>query len=1002
MNSFLDRLALAYFNNFNELLPDTIFVFPNKRSGAFFRKSLHEAADGQLFFEPEIITIAEFIERLSGYTLANRFELLATLYDEYRVLSPEVEDFDRFVFWGDMLIKDFNDIDLYLANPHELFANVRNLREISTDYITDEQRAVIEEYWNVSLPLGNPDSFWSHIHHDSTGENHTTRDGFLALWEILDQLYANFNDSLSERGLTYTGHQYREVAATLSDTAGRDGLFGARRVVMAGFNQLSIAEIKIFEALRSMGIGDFYWETDFPSGLLGPDSTALRFINRYRKKFPSLIDIDRTTPELPHIDIVSIPSAVGQTKYISSLLDTWSKGNDERVISDPGNAIDTAIVLPTEELFVDLLHSIPPQFAGGVNVTMGLPLRMTPVAMLIGSVTRLHQRASMIRSQWHFYYEDICDVLANPLLNNILPEECNALRDMLEQKRMFTVPAELINQKYPALSDVFYGIDNLRDAEPVFDYSIRLIDFIDGLLPEDDGENSSNLERGFLLRYRQALQTLHDTLDSHNITLKENTFFALIDRAIASETVAFKGEPLRGLQIMGVLETRTLNFDNVIVMSMNDRIYPRRHWSNSFIPETLRRAYGVSTAEIQESMSAYYFYRLISGAKRVILLYDSRTESGDPSRYIHQLQFNLPAGSYSTHQYAYSISPAGHDGNFSIAKTPGIMRRISRYTSRGDDARSLSASSINTYLSCPLQFYFAYIQDLKVADEIVDYIDHSDYGSILHLAAENIYKAYRGNGKEVLITREILDEIATSPTIIPREVTNAINRIYNRLDNQHPDAVPGDKNAPYLNLTALTGEALIIHSLIVTSLRKMFELEKRDAPFYFIEGEMKVATKLDLGNKLTINLYASIDRVDRMPDGTIRIIDYKTGRDVTETKAIVNLFDPDGITPPNKAVRQLFIYANAYARHKHYDGPIQPSIYALRSVATQTEFNPVTINGIPMSDYRIHNNQVLDLLASRLGTLFDPETPITPDPSEDHCHYCKYKLLCGVAKERNY
>ncbi|MDE7397092.1 MAG: PD-(D/E)XK nuclease family protein, partial [Muribaculum sp.] len=691
--------------------------------------------------------------------------------------------------------------------------------------------------------------------------------------------------------------------------------------------------------------------------------------------------------------------SIGQTKYVATLLDKMSSGNDP-VISDPKNAIDTAIVLPSEDLFIDMLHSIPPQFAGGVNVTMGLPLRMTPVAMLLGSVTRLHQRATLVRGSWHFFYEDICDVLANPLLNSIQPDDCNSLRKELETKRMFTVPVKFIAEHFPTLADVFYGVDDLREARPVFDYSIRLLDFIEKSLPQHDNE-TANLERGFLLRYRMALQTLLDTVTAHDITMKENTFFSLIERAISSENASFKGEPLCGLQIMGVLETRTLDFDNVIIMSMNDRIYPRRHWTNSFIPETLRRAYGVSTSEIQESMSAYYFYRLISAARRVTLIYDSRTEAGDPSRYIHQLLFSLDPARISTHNYAYSISPGRTSSNFQIVKTPEIMERINRYRTTGQDAKYLSASSINTFLSCPLHFYFANIQELKVQDEIVDYIDYSDYGHILHTAAETIYKSYRGKASSLKVTSEVLDSILNSPTLIPTEVTNAINRHWHMLDNQHPDA-SGKKDDPYMNLTPLSGESLIIHGLIVKTLRKMFQLEKSMTPFEFVEGEMKLTVRLPVTSDLTINLLGYIDRVDRLSDGTIRLIDYKTGNDSTELKAITDAFESTPSSSPNKAIRQLFIYANAYAIENKYFGAIQPVIYNLKSIATQSALKPITIGADALSDYRTYNEQMMQMLGEKLSPLFDPESPIIPSPDENHCHFCNFKLLCGVAKERKF
>ncbi len=992
MTSFLERLAHTYIKQDKDLMIDYCFVFPNKRSGVFFKHFLENGiVEDSTFVLPEITTISDFISDFSDYVLADRYDLLFTLYDSYNSISNVIEEFDKFVFWGDMLLNDFNDVDKYMVSAPDLFRNLKNYKEISSDYLTDEQKEIINKYWGQQIPLDNADRFWNHI--ERKGEPRDNRESFLQLWEILGPLYDSFRSNLRAKGMAYSGMQYREAAGRLKTFTSED--ISYKRVVFVGFNVLSISELQIFERLKDLGIADFYWDYHFPE-IIARNNPASHFIKRYVKMFPSRYDITAEgDSDLPYINIIGVPSNVGQVKYTGKLLsDMVSDGR----IDNRDNAINTAVVLPSEDLFIELVHSIP-EVLSSVNITMGYPLRLTSIATLLRGVMAMHLRAKKVRNIWRFFYEDVSDILSNSLLGQFAHESCEALRKHMINERLFTISADYVAEKFPELSKVFFPIDDLRSSSEVFNYIKQLVDYIAGELSKlNDKSESLIIEIDFLTRYRQSIDTLQQRADRYGITMKDGTFFHLVERTIASETINFVGEPLKGLQIMGVLETRALDFDNVIMLSMNERIFPRKHYSKTFIPNILRKSYGMATMDFQECIYAYYFYRMVSGAKNVTLVYDTRTQalnSGDMSRYLYQLVNAYPTEKLSHRMAYFDVPVIEKEETFGIKKTPEIMAKIMRYASTGNDRRYLSPSTINEYIGCPLGFYLKHIEGLKVEDEVVEYMDESTFGTILHQVAEMSYKRLRGDADELRVTEDVLDLLLKDHINLERLITSAINQHYNKLPSENTDG-------NYKNLSPLFGEAKVISSVMLYFMKSLFRLEKSRAPFYFIEGERYFECRLPLNDSLSINLRGIIDRVDRMADDTLCIIDYKTGSDDVDVDTFDHLFQPkDNQKGHYKAVLQLFLYCNAYKSETDYDGPIHPMLYRFKKFSTEG-LKEVTIKKDALDDYRTLNKEFLSKLSKRMLELFDPNTPFLPDSHPMHCKYCNYKAICGQAMESSY
>ncbi len=975
MEPFLKQVAEVYVEQEAENLLDYCFVFPNKRSSTFFSRYMRDAIGPRNVIMPEITTIAGFTSSFSRLVPATRVEQLFVLYDNYRRLSQDIPDFDRFLFWGEMLISDFNDVDRYLVDPKLLFVNVKRLKEINANYLTEEQVEIITRYWGQDMEHYEPDRFWSHLGDDPTSLQHK----FLKLWEILLPLYEGYCRSLAERSLASEGMLLREAVSAVKDIPVGEMPF--KRYIFVGFNVLSTAEVKIFERLKARGLADFYWDFNSPAFEL-PGNKGSRFMKRNIENFPSKYQVDvEPVTKLPEITITCVPSKVGMVKETGEILRRWIA---DGVIKPADPAPATAIVLPEEDLFIPLIHSVPAEITD-LNVTMGFPLKFTPMASLLNAITVMQMRAADVRGERAYFHEDVKAILSHPLLQSIDVEACNTLLATLRKERMYTVPASFMTSNLPeGPGAIFIPVTDISNPADVYDYTRRVVDYLlDSTVTEG---KAARIERYFLESFSQSLDDLYAAMQEWNITMRESTFFHILRRALASAAVNFTGEPLKGLQIMGVLETRALDFDNIVILSMNERVFPRKHFTRSFIPDALRRAYHMSTVEFQESIYAYYFYRLISRARRVQLLYDGRTEgtrSGEMSRYLSQLLYLFPEAGI-THRRKVFPAPRVGDEVIVIEKTPAIMERLEAFRlPEGEDRRFLSASSINTYINCPLSFYLKHVEGLDLDDEVTDYMDSSTMGTILHEVMEKLYKNLRGKADSVRITPEVIDHISRHVHIEPL-VTRSINHRYLRKGEDCDDP--------------LVGESLLIGRVMTTYVQMLLQSEKALTPFEFIDAEMEVIGRLEVAPGIEVNIRQVIDRVDRLnpdaPDGgRLRVVDYKTGNDKVTFTSMNDLFDNTKYDR-RKAILQLLFYCNMLARKMNTDGPVSPVIYLFKTIATQG-IVPISYNRKPLEDYRTVNDEFLARFRETVAQIFDPDVPFTQAPDDHACTFCNFKSVCG-------
>lgn len=1050
MKPFLYSIAEAYLQYEHDNLVDYCFVFPNKRSGVFFHHAFARAShDLKITLpHPASTTISEFIENFASGKPAERLEMILILYQAYREViyshagadqsaqaTAEMVDFNKFQRWADIIIGDFNDVDMYLVDASQLFPNLERYREISANYLEPEVIEEIKRHWRIERIPEYNDSFWNHIVNISSSDPEDEKQSiidenekkgqairFFRLWQVMLELYKTFRQKLSEAGLFYPGMAYREATETIKRLQRKD--FNFKKYIFVGFNMLSAAEEKIFKLMKekrdessllSNPFADFYFDDASPAFAMQGNTTA-GFLHHYTELFPSQYNCIEPITDFPKIEIVGIASKSGQAKIAGGIVRHLYPENGEY-----GSDLlrHTAIILPQETMAQSVVAALPP-WISPVNLTMGYRLRDSRVATLIKDIVSMHLRSRKSKGITPtFFYEDVLKVLTHPLIRQTHPELCSRIIYDININRWYNIDGGYLTEKRSELAPLFKYVENSGSTDEVFSYFENLFNWLleqwnNQATPLEDSETididgsdladftkvsaSAVVDRMLVRAYQRALGRLRSLssryLNERDIYLSDSTLFHLLERLVGGETINFEGRPLDGLQVMGVLEARNLDFENIILPSMNEKIFPRKHYQKSFIPPHLRSAYGMSTQEHQESIYSYYFYRMIARASRVFLIYDARTQGvggGQMSRYLNQLIYLYKPQGLSNRIIGYSVESRG-EVDIHVKKTPEILKELQRYQAT-ENQRYLSASALNLYINCPLSFYLTHIAGYKREDEFHDYMDESTFGTIIHGIFEDIYNAERAQLSNGRFTRQVIESLMQKEVMIEQTITKRINRHYNHLGEN--------------NLTSLKGDAEIFGEIIKKYILLVLEREIDAGEFAYLASEFGSPIRLRLQgstDSAEINFKYSIDRVDRLyhdnNSSVLRIIDYKTGEDDTAIVDIKDMFEERTKSGKRaKAMLQLFLYCQALAQEKQLDEAIQPWIYSIRKVAT-TSFTPLMISNpnargkIYINDYRDYVTEFNDMMLDVLNDLFNPEVPFYPAKNDHACTFCNFAEIC--------
>ena len=958
MKPFLYQVASLFYEKWEAEVSRLAFVFPNRRTGLFFQKYLSEVADTPLF-SPTILTINDLFIQLSGKQSADRISMLFILYDIYIRQSGSTETFDEFLYWGEMLLNDFDDIDKYMANARMLFSNVTDLREIENDFdfLSDEQIAAIRSFWSSFYPRGDTPN----------------QQQFLAVWQVLYDLYEEFRATLAAEGKGYEGMIFREVVESMERGESPDLPY--EQIVFVGLNALSVSEERFLAQLQKREIADFYW--DYVSDkVTDPDNKASYFVSRNLKSFPSSMKLPPEEKVKTEIEVIGIPSGIGQAKHVYTLLSDWCK---EAEMSSE-EALRTAVILPDEHLLIPVLNAIPEQIRR-INVTMGYPLAGTPVASLIEYILALQKNVRYIDRNPLFYFRDVLPVLNHRYILSTSPEIISSLvKEITENNKIYISHTEL--EKTPLLEILFTPVTGV---EAFSDYLIKVLEELNKVMSalsdeeeEDAPQRTNDLEQEFIFHYFTTVNRMKEVMKDARIEMKIDTFFRLLKRVTDTITIPFHGEPLSGLQIMGVLETRALDFDRLIILSMNEGIFPQRKAANSFIPYNLRRGFGLPTYEHQDSVWAYHFYRLIERASHVSLLYDTRSnglQTGEVSRFVHQLHYHYEVPMRDK-LVVYNVS-SSKTPPLAVPKREDIMRRLDAYRKGG--SKAISASAINTYLDCPLKFYFSVVEGIREEEEVSETIESDVFGSILHKVMEELDKPFQGK----MVTVDLLKAIRKDTALLTGAIARAFASEFFKTEV----------------VRSLTGQNYLIGEMIRKYVEKILERDGKLTPFVYIESERKINGLISLSDHSEIRLKGFIDRVDEVLDA-IRIIDYKSGSGTTTFSSIESLFNKEE-KDRAKAVMQVFMYCWMYAHFTENKGKtIQPGIYYVRSLFSDP-FDPSVYHRIErgksekVEDFSGYAQAFEEGLRGCLDEIFNPEIPFTQTPTGKACSYCPFKGICG-------
>lgn len=926
-------------------------VFPNRRAGLFFNKYLSGLAEKPVW-APRDYTISDLMVELSSLEPADELFTLFELYEIYCQEKNVRESFDEFYFWGEIMLSDFDDIDKYLVNAPKLFQNISDLKSIEDQfsYLSEDQIRIIKRFWQNFEP----------------GRSSKHKDQFLDTWKVLNNLYSKLRQKLQNKKIGYEGMIYRNVAENLGNSETLTVPF--LKVFFIGFNALNECEKVLFRHLSSKGIADFFWDYD-DYYLKNNRHEAGRFIRMNIKEFGSAINNFSHTSLTgqKEIRIISVPSTVGQAKVLPELLADMNDISHE-----------TAIVLADEKLLVPVLHSLP-ETTGEFNVTMGYPVNETPVYSLVELIIDLQNNCRKYSDQnWRFYYRDVLAILNHPLIYQGLEMEIDELiKEITGRNKIFITGKEL--HKNFLLGSIFTRID---EAKQIPDY---LLGILEKLARDNIGQDHSykTLESEIIFQLYIRIKRLKEVIDESNIHLNTLTLFRLLRKTLMHTRIPFSGEPLAGLQVMGVLETRGLDFKNLIILSMNEDIFPGSPVSHSFIPHHLRFGFNLPTIEHQDAIYAYYFYRLIQRAKKITLIYNSKTEglsTGEKSRFIHQLLFD-PVFSVDEKVIAYNIQ-ANPEKPVLISKGGMVTDILNEYISGNVNKKFLSPSALNVYIDCSLRFYFRYIARLKEPEEVAEEIDQLLFGNMLHAAVNKLYKPFRSEQ----ITDLLLRELANNKEAIHSAIHYAFNQEYQSVS----DAGKAE----------IEGRNLIIHEILTQYLIQIMRADISYTPFSIIDMEGSYAFDIPIHREnalIHVKIGGKIDRIDNVGH-EIRIIDYKTGKVDRKISDLDDLFDHD-LKDRNHAVFQTLLYAKLFhCSGREQDKAIVPGLYSIRELSND-DFDYHILAGSQKNREKITDYKVLDEpftknLTGIIEEIYDNDTGFRPTQIIENCEYCPYLNIC--------
>lgn len=957
MESFLKLVAADLYKHTEGNLAHTAVVFPNKRAGLFFNEYLAQESDSPIW-SPAYVSISELFRSLSPWEVGDPVKLVCELYKIFRRETQSTETLDDFYFWGEMLISDFDDADKNKVDTDKLFSNLQDLRNIMDDYtfIDDEQEEAIRQFFqNFSI------------------ERRTAlKERFISLWDVLGNIYKGFRESLASQNIAYEGMMYRHVIEHLDVDK-----LPYEKYVFVGFNVLNKVEHTLFTQLKDVGKAVFYWDYDefyMKENRQAVTHEAGEFIRRNLRDFPSPLsgELFKNLSKPKEVHYIASSTENAQARYLPQ----WIRNN----LTTPEK--ETAVVLCNEALLQPVLHSLPAEVKH-VNITMGFPLSQTPVYSFLIALLELHTHGFNFKSG-RYTFQSVVTLLKHPYTRQLTGQAELLEKELTRNNRFYPLPGELGKDEF--LTRLFTPLSGNLNL------CIRLSETLQQVAGiyqantsgTEDTDAFNQLYRESLFKAYTTINRFRTLIEEDELTVQSETFRRLLVKVLSATNIPFHGEPAIGMQVMGVLETRNLDFRHLVLLSVNEGQLPKSGGDSSFIPYNLRKAFGMTTIEHKIAVYAYYFYRLLQRAERITLMYNTSSDGlnrGEWSRFM--LQFLIEWPHPITRQFLEAGQSPQGTSPITVEKTPDVMRRMqSLFDVRANPKAKFSPSALNYYLDCPLKFYYRYVAGLSAPDEVSAEIDSATFGSIFHYAAEHIYKDLTTHGK--VINKEALETLLRNEVKLQDYVDTAFKKLFFN--------VPQNEKPEY------NGVQLINSAVIARYLKQLLQNDLRYAPFTFIASEMEVDEPIDIQTPKGViksRIGGIIDRMDSK-DGTLRIVDYKTGGDTDTPPHVESLFIPD--KKRSNYVFQTFLYAAIMCR-KQPTMKIAPALLYIHRAATET-YSPVIQMGEPrkpkeaVEDFSKYEKEYRERLQGLLEEIFNPEKSFAQTEIIEKCTYCDFKALC--------
>ena len=962
--TFLEYVAEDIISKYGTDLSRIAVVFPNKRAALFLNEHLARIA-GQPVWSPAYITISDLFRQHTDLKTADPIKLICDIHKSFTKCTGIDETLDHFYGWGQLLLADFDDIDKNMADADSIFCNLKDIHELDDiSYLDDEQKEMLAR-------------FFANFSDDIDSE---LKKRFLSLWSHFGDIYHDYNRRLTEQGIGYEGAIYRKVASEQTLHLKYD------KYLFVGFNLLQKVERVLFSRLMKEGKAKFYWDFDeyympspspLPSGgalvSSAPRTSAPTNLTTSPSQHLNLSDfpneLDNTDPDIyanmrrpKRIRFISSPTENAQARFASN----WLLENERYKAGRK-----TAVVMCDESILLPLMHSLPPE-ADKVNITSGFPLAMTPVAslvMLLFDLYTLGLRKKGTTLNPHYLKK----LMAHPYAHH------------LQGVHLSQVHQEEVHQPNSPSHHLTISTPHHLTTSPILHHIATLIKQV-GIATKPEGDP---LTQESVFRMYTILNRLATLADSGDLLVDNTTLRRLVSQLVSSSSIPFHGEPVVGVQIMGVLETRNIDFDHLLLLSCNEGNMPKGINDSSFIPYTIRKAHHLTTIDNKVALYSYYFHRLLQRADDITIAYNNSTDNGhtgEMSRFM--LQLLVESGQKINH---YSLTAK----NQPTPLMPKPIQKDETTLSKLQQISRLSPSALNTYIRCPLAFYYQYIAHIKEPDSDPETIDNRLFGNIFHRAAYLIYK-----------------DISDHSPVIEKAHIQAY------LSNRKLLASVVDRAFEEEECKTNNGLQIINREVIIEYITKLLKIDQQLCPFSILamEEEAKVYTSLSFTTSPSHHLTTSpshhltiggiIDRLDILTDKQtgkrrIRVVDYKTGNKPSSAiKSIEEVFDPKNIASKHSNYfLQAILYSLIVSRSKEWNAAndaVSPALLFIKQAATNDYDPTLCIDKHPISDVTVYEEEFLTKLKETVADMYSPNAAFTPTDDRKKCELCPYRMLCGL------